>query len=132
MNIGTKKTWASVAMTATLCIAAWVAPAAARAQTAASQPVLMVVEFEIIDPAAWSEYTSKVTKLPNFAKVWVRAAQPAGIQGDSPKRVSIFEHASLQAAQDYWNHPDLLALRPLADKGAKRRVYVVPLVTAKP
>ena len=97
---------------------------AAIAQT--SVPGYLVVEYEVVDAEAWAKYSTGARALTNIGKFVVRGAKGTGLVGDPPKSITLLKFSSVEEAIAFDNSPQYVALKPLRDKGAKWRSYVVP------
>ena len=91
----------------------------------AKPPAYLVVEFEVVDPVAWKEYTDAARALGGPGRFLVRAAKGVPHAGESPKSITIILFPSMEAAEAFDSSPGYTALKANRDKAAKWRSYVV-------
>jgi uncharacterized protein (DUF1330 family) len=91
-----------------------------------SVPGYLVVEFEVVDTDAWAKYSAGARALTNIGKFVVRGAKGTGLAGEPPRSITLLKFPSVEEAIAFDNSPQYVALKPLRDKGAKWRSYVVP------
>ncbi len=99
---------------------------------AQAKPLAYVItEAEIIDQAAFNEFSPKVpaTMQPFGGKYLVRGGKVVALDGDAPKRVIVSVFDSVEKAQGWRDSAAWKALTPLRTKGAKTRAYIVEGVT---
>ena len=115
-----------------LALLAGVGIGAAAVQTLYAQAkpkAYIVTESEILDPAALAEYAPKAAANSRAAGgrsgVVPANGKIVGLIGEPPKRFSVSEWESLEAAQPYYKSPERQALNHLRAKAQKvhRKIY---------
>lgn len=89
-------------------------------------PAYRVVEFEVIDQEAWSQYTRRALQIPSIGQHLVRAGEAKPVVGQPPVKVSVFRHASMAEALAFDQLPEVAEIKSLRDRGARTRSYIVP------
>lgn len=97
----------------------------ANAYAQAKPPAYLVVEFEVVDPVGWKQYTDAARALGGPGRFLVRAAKGVPHAGDPPKSITIIMFPSMEAAEAFDSSPGYTALKANRDKSAKWRSYVV-------
>jgi uncharacterized protein (DUF1330 family) len=98
----------------------------------AKPPAYVITHSEIIDQAAFNEFSSKVpaTMQAFGGKFLVRGGKVTPLDGDAPKRVIVTAFDSTEKAQAWRNSPGWKDLMPLRAKATKPSVsYIVEGVT---
>ncbi len=88
----------------------------------------VVIDTEIIDTAAYSEYIEKVPSViaAHGGRFLVRTSDIEAIQGEwAPKRFVIMEFDSLEAARGFVNSAEYRALDDIRRRASKSRIVVV-------
>ena len=91
----------------------------------AKPPAYLVVEFEVVDPVGWKEYTDAARTLGGPGRFLVRAAKGVPRAGEPPKNITIIVFPSMEAAEAADSRPAYTALKANRDKSTKWRSYVV-------
>jgi uncharacterized protein (DUF1330 family) len=94
----------------------------------ARSPAYVINEFEIIDEAAFKEFTPKVEESVRAAggKFLTRGSgQIIPLDGQAPKRVNMQVYESLEKAQAWRAGAAWKDLTPLREKALKIRAYIV-------
>ena len=93
----------------------------------ATPPVYLVSEIEVIDEAAFKQYSPLAGKALNAAgaKYLARSSKVVPIGGEPPKRAVIVMFESMEQAQAWRDAPASGELAPLRDKAIKLRSYFV-------
>jgi uncharacterized protein (DUF1330 family) len=94
----------------------------------AKPPVYVITEVEIIDDAAFKEFSPKVAKTVEAAggKYLARGGQVVALEGQAaPKRVVISTFDSMDKVQAWRNSAGWKELTPLREKAVKTRAYAV-------
>src|SRR5436190_11627749 len=87
----------------------------------AKPPAYLVVEFEVVDPVGWKEYTDAARALGGPGRFLVRAAKGVPNAGEPPKNITIILFPSMEAAETFDSSPGYTALKANRDKSAKWR-----------
>jgi uncharacterized protein (DUF1330 family) len=98
----------------------------------AKPPAYIITETEILDQAAFNEFSSKVpATMQSFGgKFLVRGGKVIALDGDAPKRVIVAVFDSVEKAQAWRNSAGWKDLQPLRVKATKpRAAYIVEGVT---
>ena len=106
------------------------ASTAIRAQQA--PPAYLIAEVNVTDAATFKDYASQVpgTFAPFGGKYLVRAGKVTPLEGEAPKgNVVVIAFDSVQKALDWENSPAYGAIRPIRQKSAKTRNFIVEGVT---
>ncbi len=111
----------SAAFAGLVCTAAIIGNAHAQAKP----PAYLVVEYEVIDPVGWKEYTDAARALGGPGRFLVRAAKGVPHAGEPPRSITIVMFPSMEAADAYDSSAAYTALKANRDKSAKWRSYVV-------
>ena len=88
----------------------------------------VVIDTEVIDPEANSQYIEKVlpVMVAHGGRFLVRTSDVDVVQGDwAPKRLVIVEFDSLEAARGYIDSAEYSALDDLRRRAAKSRTVVM-------
>ena len=88
----------------------------------------VVIDTEIIDREAYSEYVEKVVVAiaAHGGRFLVRTSDVETIQGDwAPKRFVIMEFDNLEAARGFVNSAEYTALDDIRRRGSNSRIVVV-------
>ena len=111
----------AAAIAGLVCTAAIIGNANAQAKP----PAYLVVEFEVIDPIGWKEYTDAARALGGPGRFLVRAAKGVPHAGEPPRSITIVMFPSMEAAEAFDSSAAYTALKANRDKSAKWRSYVV-------
>ncbi len=111
----------SAAFAGLVCTAAIIGNAHAQAKP----PAYLVVEYEVIDPVGWKEYTDAARALGGPGRFLVRAAKGVPHAGEPPRSITIVMFPSMEAADAYDSSAAYTALKANRDKSAKWRSFVV-------
>ena len=95
------------------------------AHAQAKPPAYLVVEFEVIDPVGWKEYTDAARALGGLGRFLVRGAKGVSQAGEPPKNITIVMFPSMEAAEAFNSSAAYTALKANRDKSSKWRSYVV-------
>ena len=88
----------------------------------------MVIDTDVVDPEAYSEYVERslVVIAAHGGRVLVRTSQAESVHGGwAPKRLVILEFASLDAARGLINSDEYRALDDLRQRAANSHTVVV-------
>jgi uncharacterized protein (DUF1330 family) len=94
----------------------------------AKPPAYVITETNIIDQAAFNEFSPKVpaTMQPFGGKYLIRGGRVVTLQGEAPQRFIVTAFDSMEKAQAWRNSAAWKALMPLREKGTKvRGDYIV-------
>jgi uncharacterized protein (DUF1330 family) len=96
------------------------------AQTKAA-PAYVIAEVEVSDPAAFKEYADKTpgTMEPFNGRYIVRGGKSLSLEGDAPKRFVVAQFDSFEKAKAWEDSPAYSAIRPIRQKSAKSRIFIV-------
>lgn len=87
----------------------------------------VIIDNEIVDPEAYSEFLGQVhaTTEARGGRSLVRTNDAETVEGDwMPKRLVIIEFDSLEAAKGFLGSAEYTALNDLRHKAAKSRIVV--------
>jgi uncharacterized protein (DUF1330 family) len=92
----------------------------------AKPPAYVVTEVEIIDEAAFKEFSPKVAPTVQAAggKYLTRGGKIVALEGSAPKRFVLSVFPSVEAAQAWRDSAAWKALEPLRAKAAKTRAFI--------
>jgi uncharacterized protein (DUF1330 family) len=99
-----------------------------RGQQVKTPPGYLITEAEITDPAALRTYGDQLaeTLAPFNHRYVVRTSKIQALEGDAPKsRVVIIAFDSVEKAREWYDSPAYAALRPIRQKAAKARIFIV-------
>ena len=94
----------------------------------AKPPAYVITETNIIDQAAFNEFSPKVpaTMQPFGGKYLIRGGRIVTLQGEAPQRFIVTAFDSMEKAQAWRDSAAWKALLPLREKGTKvRGDYIV-------
>ena len=90
-------------------------------------PAYVIVEVEVLDPAAFERY--KELAPPSIAahggRYLARGGRTDALEGDPPKRLVILEFPTLERARQWWGSPEYAPARALREKAARIRMLAV-------
>ena len=92
----------------------------------AKPPAYVMTEVEIIDEAAFKEFSPKVGQTVQAAggKYLTRGGQIIALEGQAPKRFVLSIFPSVEAAQAWRNGAGWKDLTPLREKAVKTRAFI--------
>jgi len=92
----------------------------------AKPPAYVVTEVDIIDEAAFKEFSPKVAKTVEAAggKYLTRGGRIVALEGQAPKRFVLSTFPSVEAAQAWRNSAGWNELAPLREKAVKTRAFI--------
>ena len=92
----------------------------------AKPPAYVVTEVEIIDEAAFKEFSPKVAKTVEAAggKYLTRGGRLIALEGNAPKRFVLSVFPSVEAAQDWRKSAGWNELTSLREKAVKTRAFI--------
>lgn len=92
----------------------------------AKPPAYVVTEVEIIDEAAFKEFSPKVAKTVEAAggKYLTRGGRLIALEGNAPKRFVLSVFPSVEAAQDWRKSAGWNELTALREKAVKTRAFI--------
>ena len=92
----------------------------------AKPPAYMITEVEIINEAAFKEFSPKVGKIVEASggKYLTRGGQIIALEGQAPKRFVLTAYPSVEAAQALRNSAGWKELAPLREKAVKTRAFI--------
>ena len=113
----------------TLAVLAGAALGAAAIQALHAQakpPAYVITEVEIINEAAFKEFSPKVGKTVEASggKYLTRGGQIIALDGTAPKRFVLSVFPSVEAAQAWRNSAAWKAIVPERDKAVKTRAFI--------
>jgi uncharacterized protein (DUF1330 family) len=92
----------------------------------AKPPAYVITEVDIIDEAAFKEFSPKVAKTVEASggKYLTRGGQIIALEGQAPKRFVLSTFPSVEAAQAWRNSAGWKELMPLREKAVKTRAFI--------
>ena len=88
----------------------------------------VIAEAEVTDPDALQKYGEKIaeTLAPFNHRYVVRTSKFQALEGDPPKsRFVVIEFDSVQKAHEWYDSPAYAAIRPIRQRAAKARIFIV-------
>ena len=87
----------------------------------------LVADVEVTDQAGFQKYAAGVpaTLTPFGGHYIVRGGKTISLEGAAPHRVVVTEFPSIEKAQAWYNSAGYSAIRPIRQKAAKSRVFLV-------
>jgi len=101
---------------------------AIRAQQTKPVPGYVVGELDITDPVAYQQYAAKSPAIvtAHGGEYLIRGgSKVTPLEGEPPKRFVVIQYESVEKALEWYNSPDYAAIRPIREKAAKSRVFIV-------
>jgi uncharacterized protein (DUF1330 family) len=101
---------------------------AIRAQQTKPVPGYVVGELDITDPVAYQQYAAKSPAIvaAHGGEYLIRGgSKVTPLEGEPPKRFVVIQYESVEKALEWYNSPDYAAIRPIREKSAKSRVFIV-------
>lgn len=108
------------------------ASSAIRAEQAKASPGYVIAEVNVTDRDAFKSYPPQVagTFAPFGGKYLVRAGKITPLEGAAPTgNFVVIAFDSVQKAVDWENSPAYEAIKPIRQKSAKSRIFIVEGVT---
>ena len=99
-----------------------------QAQQAKTPPGYFIAEVEVTDPATMQQYGSKVaeTLASLNHRYIVRSRNIQTLEGDPPKGGIVeIQFDSVEKAREWYDSPAYAAIRPIRQKAAKSRIFIV-------
>jgi len=92
----------------------------------AKPPAYVITEVDIIDQAAFKEFSPQVGKTVEAAggKYLTRGGKIVALEGEAPKRFVLSVFPSVEAAQAWRSSAAWNELTPLRDKAVKTRAFI--------
>lgn len=92
----------------------------------AKPPAYVITEVDIIDEAAFKEFSPKVAKTVESSggKYLTRGGRIIALEGQPPKRFVLSTFPSVEAAQAWRNSAGWKELTPLREKAVKTRAFI--------
>jgi uncharacterized protein (DUF1330 family) len=90
-------------------------------------PAYIIAEVEVSDPTTFKEYADKTpgTMEPFNGHYIVRGGKSVSLEGDAPKRFVISQFDSFEKAKAWEESPAYSAIKPIRQKSAKSRIFIV-------
>ena len=91
-------------------------------------PAYLIVDLEIIDPAAWASYRSAVTAVvqKHGGEYLVRGGATRVIEGDwDPQRIVVVRFPNQVALNAFWDDPEYQPLKELRQRAARAKIIAV-------
>jgi quinol monooxygenase YgiN/uncharacterized protein (DUF1330 family) len=103
----------------------------AKPPAAAAAPAYYLSEFELTDAEGIRPYSAAVesTFTPFGGRYVVRGGQRVSLEGEAPERVIMIMFPSLAQAQGWYDSPAYKAIRPIRQRSATARVFVLEGMT---
>ncbi len=105
------------------------------AQQARTSPAYVIAQVDVKDPAAFKKYSAQVpdTLKPYGGEFLVRGGRTLPLEGPPPgQRVVVIRFDSFEKAQAWYSSPGYSALRPIRQRAAQARNFIVEGVMATP
>jgi uncharacterized protein (DUF1330 family) len=98
-----------------------------RAQQVKAAPAYVIGEVEVTDPVMFQKYSEKVpeTLAPFNGHFVVRGGKTQALEGETPKRMVVIAFDSMEQAQAWDDSPAYEAIKPIRQKSAKSRLFIV-------
>jgi uncharacterized protein (DUF1330 family) len=92
----------------------------------AKAPAYVITEVDIIDQAAFKEFSPQVAKTVEGAggKYLTRGGKIVALEGEAPKRFVLSVFPSVEAAQAWRSSAAWKELTPLREKAVKTRAFI--------
>jgi uncharacterized protein (DUF1330 family) len=92
----------------------------------AKPPAYVITEVEVLDEAAFKEFSPKVGKTVEASggKYLTRGGRIIALEGNAPKRFVLSVFPSVEAAQDWRKSAGWNELTPLREKAVKTRAFI--------
>jgi uncharacterized protein (DUF1330 family) len=92
----------------------------------AKPPAYVITEVDIIDEAAFKEFSPKVAKTVEASggKYLTRGGRIIALEGQAPKRFVLSTFPSVEAAQAWRNSAGWKEITPLREKAVKTRAFI--------
>ena len=106
-------------------------PVIVRAQQAKAAHGYVVGELDVTDAAAYQQYAAKSSAIvaAHGGDYLIRAGKVTALEGEPPKRFVVIQYESVEKALEWYNSPEYAAIRPIRQKAAKSRVFIVEGMT---
>ena len=90
-------------------------------------PGYVIAEVEVTDPSTFKEYGDKTpgTLEPYNGRYIVRGGKSLSLEGDAPKRFIVIQFDSFEKAKAWEDSPAYTAIKPIRQKSAKSRIFIV-------
>lgn len=91
-------------------------------------PGYVIAEVDVTDPATMQKYGEKVpeTLAPFHHQYLVRSRNIQTLEGDEPKGGIVeIQFDSVEKAREWYDSPAYAAIRPIRQKAAKSRIFIV-------
>jgi uncharacterized protein (DUF1330 family) len=90
-------------------------------------PGYVIAEVEVNDPGTFKEYADKTpgTLEPFNGHYIVRGGKNLSLEGDAPKRFIVIQFESFEKAKAWEDSPAYTAIKPIRQKSAKSRIFIV-------
>jgi uncharacterized protein (DUF1330 family) len=97
----------------------------------AKPPAYVVTEVDIIDEAAFKEFSPQVAKTVEASggKYLTRGGRIVALEGQPPKRFVLSTFPSVEAAQAWRNSASWKELTPMREKAVKTRAFIAEGLT---
>lgn len=99
---------------------------AIHAQQVKTPPAYVMAEVEITDPIAIQKYAEKVpeTLVPFNGRYLVAGGNTQALEGEPPKIIVVIAFDSAEKARGWYNSPAYQAIKPIALRSTKRRLFI--------
>ena len=90
-------------------------------------PAVYIAEFEVTDPAGLKPYSARVqsTLDPFGGRFIKRGGAIAPLEGEAPKGMVMIAFDTMEKAQAWYDSPAYREIRPIRQRSAKTRAYIV-------
>src|ERR1700678_1004102 len=97
------------------------------AQEVKTPSAYWIAEVEVTDPAAMQKYGEKVpeTLAPFNHHYVVRSDKTQSLEGEPPNGIVVIAFDSLEKAREWYDSPAYAAIRPIRQRAAKSRIFIV-------
>jgi uncharacterized protein (DUF1330 family) len=90
-------------------------------------PAYVLAEVQVTDPIAIKEYAEKVpeTLVPFHGHTVVAGGKTQALEGEPPKFIVVIAFDSMEKARGWYGSPAYAAIRPIRQRAANSRLFIV-------
>jgi len=103
------------------------------AQEVKTPPAYVFAEVNVTDPGGMGQYRAKLgeTLAPYGHQILISGGKTDPLEGDAPKTIVVISFDSMKDARAWYDSPAYQAIKPIREKAATSRVFIVDGVTPK-
>jgi uncharacterized protein (DUF1330 family) len=103
------------------------------AQEVKTPPAYVYAEVNVTDPGTMQQYRAKLpeTLAPYGHQVLISGGKTDALEGDAPKTIVLIAFDSMKDAREWYDSPAYQAIKPIREKAATSRVFIVDGITPK-